>query len=190
MMRSRGFTLVEVLVALFVMAILAGMAWRGVDSMSRARSEGSARMERMLRLGTVVTQFEQDLAAIQVETGVPPLTCDGASLRLSRRAEGGVQMVVWALRGGHWTRWSGPVVNHKKELQESWLRSQQLLGNETGQLNALDGVTGWQVYFYRQNSWSNCQSTPGNNADLKAVRSALTFGENQTLTRDIIVSIP
>lgn len=33
--RSRGFTLVEVLVALFIMALMAGLAWRGLDGVLR-----------------------------------------------------------------------------------------------------------------------------------------------------------
>ena len=36
-----GFTLVEVLVAISVMAIMALMAWRGMDSMLRTRASSS-----------------------------------------------------------------------------------------------------------------------------------------------------
>ena len=49
-------------------------------------------------------------------------------------------MVAWALREGQWTRWMSPVTTRANELQEHWLRSQQLLGNESGQLQLLDGV--------------------------------------------------
>jgi prepilin-type N-terminal cleavage/methylation domain-containing protein len=38
-----GFTLVEVLVALAVMAVIAGMAWQGIDAMVRSRDAVSAR---------------------------------------------------------------------------------------------------------------------------------------------------
>jgi general secretion pathway protein J len=44
-------------------------------------------------------------------------------------------------------------------LQDAWLASQQLLGNEPAQLRLLEGVTGWQIYFYRGNAWSNAQSS-------------------------------
>ncbi|MDO8376410.1 MAG: prepilin-type N-terminal cleavage/methylation domain-containing protein, partial [Aquabacterium sp.] len=36
----QGFTLVEVLVALVIMAVIAVMGWQGVDSMARSRDIG------------------------------------------------------------------------------------------------------------------------------------------------------
>ena len=42
----RGFTLVEVLVALSIMAVLATMAWQGIDGMVRARDISQARLDR------------------------------------------------------------------------------------------------------------------------------------------------
>jgi general secretion pathway protein J len=46
-------------------------------------------------------------------------------------------------------------------LQDTWLRSQQFQGQEPGQLRALEGVSQWQVYFYRGNAWTNAQSSAG-----------------------------
>jgi general secretion pathway protein J len=158
-MRSRGFTLVEVLVALLILAVLSGMAWRGIDGMARARSGSQQQLERSLRLNTVIAQWEQDLSAVYDSAEVPALAFDGATLRLSRATEGGVQIVAWSLRGTRWQRWTGPVVTRVAELQDSWLRSQQFQGNEPGQLRTLSGVAQWQVYFFRNNSWSNAQST-------------------------------
>jgi general secretion pathway protein J len=37
--------------------------------------------------------------------------------------------------------------------------SQQLQGQEPGQLQLLDGVAGWQLYFWRGQGWSNAQSS-------------------------------
>ena len=156
---ARGFTLVEVLVALFIMAIVAGLAWQGVDSMLRAREASQAVLDRSARIAAVVSQWEQDLAALTEQNAVPALSYDGQTLRLSREAEGGARIVAWALRGDVLQRWAGPVVRDAAALQESWLRSQQLLGNEPEQLRALTGAAGWQVYFYRGNGWSNAQST-------------------------------
>lgn len=158
--RPRGFTLVEVLVALFVMALLAAMAWQGVDGMLRAREAGQARIERTLRLATVVAQWEQDLQALQASEVLPSaLAFDGASLRVVRDAGDGQQLIVWAVREGRWQRWASPVALRADELQQHWLASQQLQGQEPGQLTVHEGVVGWQVYFYRGNSWSNAQSS-------------------------------
>jgi general secretion pathway protein J len=165
---ARGFTLVEVLVAMLVMAIMAVMAWQGVDGVVRARAASQERLERTLRLNTVVAQWEQDLASLQDSTIVPlALSCDGASVRLTRRTPTGLQVVAWALRpdaggaagNGTLERWAGPSVTTTGELQDSWLRSLQLQGGEAGQLRTLSGLAQWQVYFYQGNAWSNCQST-------------------------------
>jgi len=157
---ARGFTLVEVLVALFVMALLAAMAWQGVDSMLRAREAGQARIERTLRLATVLAQWEHDLQAVHTNTVLPSsLAFDGASLRLVRDVDDGLQLVVWALREGRWQRWASPAAQRGDELQQHWLASQQLRGGEPGQLTVHEGIAAWQVYFFRGNSWSNAQSS-------------------------------
>ena len=162
-LRRRGFTLIEVLVAMVVMAIMSLMAWQGVDGIARARESNQVRLEQVLRLETVIAQWEQDLASIQNTAAVPTLSCDGQSVRLVRRAEGGLQVVVWALRpdtqGSVWQRWAGPVVTTTRNLQESWFRTQQFQGSEPGQLRALAGLEDWHVYFFQGTAWANCQST-------------------------------
>lgn len=162
--RIPGFTLVEVLIALFVMAIMAGMAWRGVDGIVRSRDAAQSRLEQTLRLNTVMAQWEQDLASVQDSSVVPQaLSCDGATVRISRRTPTGLQIVAWSLRpdaaGAAWVRWAGPSVTTTSELQQSWLRSLQLQDNEPGALRALTGLAQWQVYFFQGNAWANCQST-------------------------------
>jgi general secretion pathway protein J len=154
----RGFTLVEVLVALFVMAVIAVLGWQGVAGMSRSREISQQVVERTLRMQTVVAQWEQDLAAVQDTGAAPALQFDGATLRLTRVADGGVQVVAWSLREGVWRRWVSPATTQVGELQQAWLRSQQLQGPETAQVRLFDGVTGWQVWFHR-GGWSNAQST-------------------------------
>lgn len=205
-----GFTLVEVLVAMVVMAIMAVMGWQGVDGIVRTRDAAQLRLERLLRLNSVMAQWDQDLASIQDTAAVPgALSCDGASVRLTRRTPSGLQIVVWSLRpgldGGAWVRWAGPAVTTAAELQDSWLRSLQLQGNEVGGLRTLTSLSGWQVYFFQGNGWANCQSsgdlavvaTPGpasgprgapRQALPKGVRVVLSFapgsGINGDLTRD------
>lgn len=213
--RARGFTLVEVLVALLVLALMASMAWQGVDGIVRARDASQGQIDRTLRLNTVIGQWEADLAAVQDTGAVPALNFDGATLRLTRGARDGVQVVAWSLRpdqaGSTLLRWSGPVVSNQGALQDSWMVSQQLQGNEPGQLRALEGINQWQVYYWFQNQaqssgWSNAQST-GNSAQPPAggasapaapvaalpngVRLVLEFapgaGRSGTVTRDVML---
>ena len=73
-----GFTLVEVLVALVIMAVVAAMGWQGVAGMTRAREIASAASERTLRLSALVGQWEQDLAATFDSPLVPGLSFDGS----------------------------------------------------------------------------------------------------------------
>jgi len=164
-MKQRGFTLIEVLVAMMIMAMLAVMAWQGVDGIMRARNFSQARLEQTLRLNTVIAQWEQDLAAVQETPAVPGLTFDGSTARLTRRAERGMQVVTWSLKpaadgtgGGTWLRWASPAVRTSGELQELWMRTQQFQGQEAGQMKTLKGINQWQMYCY-WGSWSNCQST-------------------------------
>jgi len=189
--QSRGFTLVEVLVALALMAVLASMSWQGIASVADAKRASDARVNESLRLGTVLAQWEQDLNQLHDTTVVPTLSFDGATLRLVRRQADGLQLVAWALRDGRWTRWASTVVTRPAAMQEAWLASQQLLGNEPAQLTLLQGLGGWQIYFYRGNSWSNAQSSAdlvpgapaaGASAPVLPRRSALPTGVRLVLT--------
>ncbi len=201
--RPRGFTLVEVLVALFVMALMAALTWRGLDGVLRSRDAGRESVDRTQRLATLMSQWETDLQSLHRDSGVPAISFDGRTLRLVRRAPDGVQLVAWSLTDGVWRRWSSGTVNRVGQLQQAWLRSQQLLGTEPEQLQLLDGVQGWQLYFFRGNAWTNAQSTgdtstggtggtgvtpgPGGESLPAAVRLQLQL-QAGTLTRDIAVA--
>ncbi len=200
--RERGFTLAEVLVALALLALLATMSWRGVSSMAEAKQSADARVNETLRMGTVLAQWEQDLQQLQSTPLVPALTFDGKTLRVVRRQAGGLQVVAWALNEARWQRWASPVAVSAQQLQDAWLASQQLLGNEPGQLTLVEGLGGWQIYFYRNNAWTNAQSsgdvnpnTPRGSAVLPTgVRLVLTLQQQQaegqggsTVTRDLLL---
>ena len=200
-----GFTLVEVLVALFIMAIMAVMAWQGVDGIVRTRNFSQARLEQTLRLNSVIAQWDQDLASIQDTAAVQQsISCDGSSVRMTRRTPQGLQVVAWSLHpnldGGTWVRWAGPATTTSGALQDSWLRSLQLQGDEAGSVRTLTGINAWQVYFFQGNAWANCQSSgdvataasaassPPRTALPKGVRVVLSFapgnGQAGDLTRD------
>ena len=198
--RPAGFTLVEVLVTLMILAVLSAMAWQGIDGIVRSRDISQTQLDRSLRLSTVMAQWDQDLASLFDTPVQPSLSFDGDTLRVVRRAGGGVQLVAWTHQGTQWWRWAGPVVTRVVELQQSWLQSQQLTSIESGRLLMLDGVSDVQIQFFRDNAWSNPQSSgdlepsaQGGGAaqresTLYGVRLMLAFGE-QRLTRDVALSL-
>jgi general secretion pathway protein J len=202
---ARGFTLIELLVALTVMAVLAGLAWQGIDSLLRTREATQTALDRTARLGTVLTQWEQDFAALHESIATPPLQFDGRTLRLTRTGDGGVRVVTWTVRDGAWWRWAGPAVSRAADLQQSWLGSLQHQGGEAGELQLVDGASEWQLYFWRGNAWTNAQST-GDRVSRSVInelaQAGVTLDEREelpegvrlvltlpagTLTRDLLV---
>lgn len=201
--RARGFTLIEVMVALLILAVMAGMAWKGADGIVKAREIADGNVRRTLRLQSVMTQWQADLSAVLDTKVVDALKFDGAALRLTRQASGGMQVVVWALRSGRLVRWAGPPVTTVGQLQEQWTRSFQYQGREPGSTAALKGVEQWQLYFFRGGAWANAQSSAGapstglgqalNRDPLPlGVRSVMTLGEGSgyqgRITRDVLLA--
>lgn len=158
---AHGFTLIEVLIALFILALMAGMAWQGVDMVMRSRTIAQGRMDDLLRLQSTLAQWDADLRESFDTQIVPGVAFDGATLRLTRRQPEGVQVVAWTLRGQTLQRWAAAPVRDIDRLQDTWLRSYQLLGNEPESLTLLQTVSGWQVFFFfaSSNAWSNAQSS-------------------------------
>lgn len=156
---ARGFTLIEVLVSLLILSVLAATAWKGIDSITKAREVADGSLKQTLRLQSVMTQWDADLAQVLDTQVVPGLEFDGGALRLTRRSQSGVQVVAWIVRSGRWVRWASPLATQVGELKQHWARSYQLQGDEQGALTALPGVAQWQVYCFRSGSMSNCQST-------------------------------
>jgi general secretion pathway protein J len=156
---ARGFTLIEVIVALVLMAVMTVMAWRAVSALTGSRDHNEAAMDRAETLQTLMRQWELDLREVQDSTLVPALSFDGATLRLTRRRETGLQLVSWQLRDGRLSRWESPPASGRDALQDAWFRSHQLSPEELRALPGLGGVAGWQIYFFRGNGWSNAQSS-------------------------------
>jgi len=205
-----GFTLVEVLVALVLMSILAGLSWQAVDGMVRTRDAVQAQSSRLVVMGTALAQWEQDLQALLTEGPLPAIHFDGARLRLTRRVPEGVQLVVWSLRQGVWQRWAAAPTTLETQLALSWAQVPLMQGREPGHITLAEGVTGWQLYFFRGNAWANAQSSadlvsgevssssrgapgrPGANRERlpQGVRLLMTLdgpaGEG-SLTRDVLV---
>jgi general secretion pathway protein J len=202
-----GFTLIEVMVSMLILAVLATTAWKGIDAISSARKVADENLQQTLRLQSVMTQFDADMAqAVDTQT-IPAgaMQFDGANLRMMRRDRGGVRVVVWFLRRDRLMRWASPIAEKSGELEKYWMSGFQLRGREAGTLAALKGVQQFQVYCFRAGSLSNCQSTgtvqkvpqpsptPNPYQPLpQALRCQIAFGEGSgftgKLSRDVMVA--
>ena len=168
---AAGFTLVEVLVALFILAILAAMAFRGVDALVHAKDGALSATDRTLKLNTGMAQFDYDVSQI-VDSKVLPqaIMWDGATLRVARRAPQGIQLVVWTLQDHRLQRWAGAPVTRMADLTDEWMRSQQWDGISDAAVTVLQNVDDFQVYPCNPNgppgsgagcSWNNAGSQSG-----------------------------
>lgn len=164
---GRGFTLVELLVALFAMAILAVMSWRGLDGMTRAQAITSARADEVLTLQVGLAQWSADLDAIIQLPDASALDWNGRVLRMTRRdtssTASGVLVAAWTLRAGQWLRWQSPPLTTRGQLDQAWLKADQWSqtpGDEERRLEvAVTPLQEWQIFYFRSDAWTNPQSS-------------------------------
>ena len=167
--RTAGFTLVEVMVALLIMAILAALAFRGIDALARAKDAALSSTDRTLKMNTGMSQFEYDMSQVVDSKVLPrPIMFDGATLRVARRSPAGIQLVLWTLQDRRWQRWASPAFIHMTDLTDAWMRSQQWGAISGGAVTVLENVDDFQVYVCNPAtiatsgcSWNNVQSTQG-----------------------------
>jgi general secretion pathway protein J len=191
--RSTGFTLVEVMVALLIMAILAALAFRGIDALTRAKESALLSTDRTLKLNTGMSQFEYDISQVIDSKVLPqPVMFDGATLRVARRTPDGIELVLWTLQDRRWQRWASGSYTHMSELTDAWMRSQQWGAISGNAITVLEDVDEFQVYVCNPAtlgtsgcSWNNVQSTQGaaSGAQALAIRIGLRLPEGE-ITRD------
>ena len=204
---QRGFTLVELLVALVVMALLALLSWRGLDGMTRVQGQTQSHTDGVLALQAGLAQWQTDLDALALQANVPGvsgLNYDGSALRLTRRyaEEGGmgdsIRVVAWSQRAVEnkttWLRWQSEPLKTRAELQSAW---QQALtwskeGNEVDRKRevAVAAIEKWQMLYYVNDAWVNALSSGAVDATGTAtvpdgIRLVLTLAQGQALVGNI-----
>jgi general secretion pathway protein J len=123
---QQGFTLIEVMVAIMLMALVSVIAWRGLDSVTRADQHLQASTEQTEGLLRALNQMQRDISLrASVELAVPGTAKDeglaavtvrssdskGFRLEVIRSAPAtgdGLQRVRWWLKGDSLYRAAAP----------------------------------------------------------------------------------
>jgi general secretion pathway protein J len=203
-MKQNGFTLVELLVALALMAFLAVLSWRGLDTMALSRDRTQARMDAVAAAQTGLSQWRADLNAMHSIPGVlsgSSLAWDGRVLRLLRRSgtpqsqgqDAGLKVTAWTVRDGQWRRWQSTDLSNRAQIDQAWREAGQWGQNPSSQAlqqeAAFMPAFSWHLFYLRDNTWANPLSSDGQQTQTlqkppDAIRMLLQFDSNNTISLD------
>lgn len=198
---GRGFTLVELLVALFAMALLAIMSWRGLDGMTRAQAATEARADQVLTLQVGLQQWATDLDAIIQFPKTAALDWNGRVLRMTRRGTGatttnGVIVVAWGRRvvdgTGTWLRWQSAEVTTRDQLQQAWQQA-DIWSQNPGPVElqgevAVTPLDEWRVFYFRGGAWTNPMSSDA--VAFKPITGPFVVGGSTPATPVVVSNLP
>ncbi len=171
--KSGGFTLIEVLVASAILALMALISWRGLDGMAKAQFSLQSRSDAHQTLQVGLSQWRTDLDNMSSMPNVPALDWDGRVLRITRQhsqdPQAGLQVVAWSLGNGQWTRWQSAPLTRRDAWLLAWTKA-QVWGESAGNPTSSDthevlvqALRSWQIYYHRDGAWSNALSSSGAN---------------------------
>lgn len=203
-MRQRGFTLVEIMIAVFIAAIVSVMAFGAMSEALAHRTIIRERAARLVALTNTISSLTRDLGQMQPRPVREPI---GSGYQPALRGATAATPEIIFTRGG----WSNPVGNARSTLQrvryvlrdgvlyrEYWVVLDAQLEPQPVSRRLLEGVKDFQVRYMDdgrnwQASWP--PATPSGNSGPRelrwrpiAVEVSLTLNDWGTITRVIEVA--
>jgi general secretion pathway protein J len=165
--RQRGLTLVELLVAISVLAFVAVLGWRGLDGIVRARVGLNESLDQARGMQLAFAQLQNDCAHIAARDAVPnrsQLAVDQGRLIMVRTvfAENQptrLQVITYRVRNGLLTRQESVATRNLNELDTLWTAA--LNDTDSSQAVVLQqGVSAMTMRLWstRTNTWQTPDS--------------------------------
>ena len=162
--RHAGFTLVELLVAIGILAMVAVLGWRGLDGIVRARVALTQEMETTRGMQLAFAQMQNDCenaAGSELMRGQPSLLWDADRLTLVRKVyvehePSRLQVVSYRVVNGQLIRRESPGTRDLDQVGALW----QALASDAPADNAPSvvlqvGVNAMLVQGWQNNAWRN-----------------------------------
>jgi general secretion pathway protein J len=165
LMRQRGFTLVELLVAISILAIVAVLGWRGLDGIIRARVALTNQMETTRGMQLAFAQMQSDcehIAGRDVLDRRPYLLTGTDRFTMIREVftenqPSRLQVVAYRIVNGLLVRRESPAVRDLAQLDGLWQAA--VSDTDTSGAVALQtGVAGMQVLTWENRAWRQATS--------------------------------
>ncbi len=167
MMRRRhvGFTLVELLVAISILAIVAVLGWRGLDGIVRARISLTDQMETTRGMQLAFAQMQSDcehIAGDGILSGRPYLQVENDRMTIVRKSYAEnepmrLQVIAYRIRDGVLLRRESAGTRDLVQLDLLWKATTSDTDNAVA-VALQAGVTGMQVLGWTNGQWQAIQA--------------------------------
>jgi general secretion pathway protein J len=158
--KTIGFTLIEVLVAVAIGALMALMGWRGIDGMSKTRQTNERVASGISTIQAGLDQWTNDLNHMVALKNMNAFNWTGTVVRLTRLdtsdPAAGVFVVAWGVANykgvNYWYRWQSTSSTGLSDWKRNWEDAARF---DPQQGTPIIPIDSWNIDLNIKNSWKS-----------------------------------